>query len=94
MVESSLILFNASDRTVMETPTNIHDLVNKLVELENQVRQLQRENKALKNMNENGRQKAVLLSVKATKQSTFSNYEVKQHARDISDALIKKPLTR
>jgi predicted RNase H-like nuclease (RuvC/YqgF family) len=78
----------------METPTSIHELVNRLVELENQVQRLQRENKALKNMNENGRAKAVLLSVKTTKQSTFSNYEVKQHARDISDALTKKPLTR
>jgi hypothetical protein len=78
----------------METPTNIHELVNRLVELENKVQSLNKENKALRSMNENGRQKAVLLSVKTTKQSTFSNYEVKQHARDISDALTNKPLIR
>jgi hypothetical protein len=78
----------------METPTNIHELVNRLVELENQVQQLQKDNKALRSMNENGRQLAVLLSGKTTKKSTFSNYEVKQHARDISDALTKRPLIR
>lgn len=78
----------------METPTNVHELVEQLVALENQVQQLTKENKALKNMNEKGRQLAVVLSMKTTKKSTFSNYEVKQHAKDISDALTKKPLIR
>lgn len=78
----------------METPTNVRDLVKRLVELENEVQNLQKSNKALKNMNENGRALAVLLSGKTRRQSTFSNYEVKQHAKSISDALTKKPLTR
>ena len=78
----------------METPKNIHELVNQLVALENQVQKLQKDNKALRSMNENGRQLAGLLMSKATKKSTFSNYEVKQHAKDISDALTKKPLIR
>lgn len=78
----------------METPTNIHELVNRLVELENQVQNLQKENKALKNMNEKGRDLTLLLSVKARKQSTFSNYEITRHTKDIFDALTKKPLLR
>jgi hypothetical protein len=78
----------------METPTNIHELVNRLVELENKVQSLQKENKALKNMNEKGRDITLLLSVKARKQSKFSNYEITRHTKDIFEALTKKPLLR
>jgi regulator of replication initiation timing len=78
----------------MKTPTNIRELVAQMVELESQVQRLQRENKALKNINENGRQLAGHLISKTTQKSTFSNYEVKQHAKDISEALSKRPALR
>lgn len=78
----------------MKTPTNVRELVQQLVELENQNQRLLRENKALRNINENGRQLAGLLISKTSQKSTFSNYEVKQHAKDISEALAKKPTVR
>lgn len=78
----------------MKTPTNVRELVERLVELENQNQRLLKENKALKNINENGRQLAALLTAKTSQKSTFSNYEVKQHAKDISEALSKRPVLR
>jgi hypothetical protein len=78
----------------MKTPTNVRELVERLVELEALTQRLQRENKALKNINENGRQLAGLLIAKTSQKSTFSNYEVKQHAKDISEALSKRPVIR
>lgn len=78
----------------METPKNITELVTRLVELEAALEQSKRENLALKSMNSKGRELAVLLSSKSRRQSTFTNYEVQQHAKDISDALTKKPLVR
>lgn len=84
----------ASDIYLMSTPTNIKELVNRLVELENENKALKKQNLALKSMNDNGRSLATMLMAKTTKKSTFTNYEIKQAAKDISDALIKKPLIR
>ena len=83
-----------SDSFGMNTPTNVRQLVERMVELEKQVQRLQKENKALKNINENGRQLAGLLTAKTSQKSTFTNYEVKQHAKDISEALTKRPKIR
>jgi hypothetical protein len=68
----------------MKTPTNVRELVEQLILLEKQVQRLQEENRALKNVNENARKLAVSLSSRTTKKSTFTNYEVKQHAIEIS----------
>ena len=78
----------------METPKNVRELVDRLVTLEAEVEKLKKENRVLRAMNESARQLVIVLRGLTTKKSNFTNYEVKQHATSIHDALTKKPLLR
>lgn len=77
-----------------QTPKTIRELAAQLVEYENTIKQLNKKNKALQMMLDNGRQKAVIMHARSTKKSSFTNYEVKQMSKDVLDALQKKPLLK
>ncbi len=77
-----------------ETPKNLNELVDQLVTLERRNKELQRKVDALTEVNTEARKRAVLLHSKATKQSTFTNYEVKKYAKSLMDMLSQIPLKR
>lgn len=76
------------------TPTNINDLVDQLLRYETIIRDLKRKNKALAMTNDRARQQAVSMHTKSTKKSAFTNYEVKQMANSMLEALEKIPLLK
>jgi flagellar biosynthesis/type III secretory pathway chaperone len=76
------------------TPTNVKQLVEKLVEYENIIKDLNRRNKALTNVATRARQQAVSMHTKSTKKSTFTNYEVKQMSKELLAALEQTPLIK
>jgi uncharacterized protein YdcH (DUF465 family) len=76
------------------TPTNVKQLVEKLVEYENIIKDLKRRNKALTNVATRARQQAVSIHTKSTKKSTFTNYEVKQMSKELLAALEQTPLIK
>tara|TARA_B100001146_G_C15921970_1_gene323439 strand:- start:56 stop:304 length:249 start_codon:yes stop_codon:yes gene_type:complete len=55
---------------------------------------LRRRLAAYEAMNTAGRQRATALHNRTTKQTVFSNYEVKKFAQSIMDALTKSPLLK
>lgn len=77
-----------------KTPKTLDELVTRLMELEHDNAELTRKLKAVTEVNAQARTKAVLMHSKATKQSNFTNYEVKQYAKTLMDILSKIPLKK
>lgn len=77
-----------------KTPKTLDELVTRLMELEHDNAELARKLKAVTEVNAQARTKAVLMHSKATKQSNFTNYEVKQYAKTLMDILSKIPLKK
>lgn len=77
-----------------KTPKTLDELITRLMELENENKDLTRKLAAVTEVNTQARTKAVLMHSKATKQSTFTNYEVKQYAKTLMDVLSKIPLKK
>lgn len=77
-----------------KTPKTLDELITRLMELEHDNAELTRKLKAVTEVNAQARTKAVLMHSKATKQSNFTNYEVKQYAKTLMDILSKIPLKK
>lgn len=80
---------------VSRTPSQqLLTALQQIAELETQNRALRKTVARYEAMNTAGRKRVTALHSRTTKQSTFTNHEVKRYAQSIMDALTKAPLLK